>query len=52
MSLARRSEWHHACSAAARGARHLILRIGALDARPEMIAERLLPALRSLAPSE
>jgi hypothetical protein len=34
------------------GARHLILRIGALDARPEMIAERLLPALRSLAPSE
>jgi len=23
-----------------------------LDARPEMIAERLLPALRSLAPSE
>jgi hypothetical protein len=34
------------------GARHLILRIGAFDARPEMIAERLLPALRSLAPSE
>jgi hypothetical protein len=34
------------------GARHLILRIGALDARPEMIAERLLPALRALAPSE
>jgi hypothetical protein len=34
------------------GARHLTLRIGAFDARPEMIAERLLPALRSLAPSE
>jgi alkanesulfonate monooxygenase SsuD/methylene tetrahydromethanopterin reductase-like flavin-dependent oxidoreductase (luciferase family) len=34
------------------GARHLILRVGALDARPEMIAEQLLPALRSLVPSE
>jgi hypothetical protein len=34
------------------GAQHLILRIGAFDARPEMIAERLFPAVRSLAPSE
>ena len=30
------------------GARHLILRIGSLDAHPDMVAERLLPALRSL----
>lgn len=30
------------------GARHLILRIGSLAARPEMLAERLLPALRGL----
>jgi alkanesulfonate monooxygenase SsuD/methylene tetrahydromethanopterin reductase-like flavin-dependent oxidoreductase (luciferase family) len=31
------------------GAEHLILRVGSLDARPEMLAEALLPALRSLA---
>jgi alkanesulfonate monooxygenase SsuD/methylene tetrahydromethanopterin reductase-like flavin-dependent oxidoreductase (luciferase family) len=30
------------------GARHLIVRIGSLTAHPEMIAEALLPALRSL----
>jgi hypothetical protein len=34
------------------GARHLILGVGTLDAHPEMIAEQLLPALRSLVPSE
>jgi alkanesulfonate monooxygenase SsuD/methylene tetrahydromethanopterin reductase-like flavin-dependent oxidoreductase (luciferase family) len=34
------------------GAQHLILRVGSLDARPEMIAEQLLPALRSLALAE
>jgi alkanesulfonate monooxygenase SsuD/methylene tetrahydromethanopterin reductase-like flavin-dependent oxidoreductase (luciferase family) len=34
------------------GARHLVLRIGSLEPRPEMIAEQLLSALRSLAPSE
>ncbi|MGL6235470.1 MAG: LLM class flavin-dependent oxidoreductase [Segniliparus sp.] len=31
------------------GARHLILRIGSLDPHVEVLAERLLPALRSLA---
>ncbi|MGV0812637.1 LLM class flavin-dependent oxidoreductase [Mycolicibacterium boenickei] len=30
------------------GARHLILRIGALDPHPRMLAEHLLPALRQL----
>jgi alkanesulfonate monooxygenase SsuD/methylene tetrahydromethanopterin reductase-like flavin-dependent oxidoreductase (luciferase family) len=30
------------------GARHLIVRIGSLSAHPEMIAEKLLPGLRSL----
>jgi len=30
------------------GARHLILRIGSLDARPESVAEQLLPALKEL----
>jgi alkanesulfonate monooxygenase SsuD/methylene tetrahydromethanopterin reductase-like flavin-dependent oxidoreductase (luciferase family) len=30
------------------GARHLILRIGSLAAHPDVVAERLLPALRSL----
>ncbi|ORA84760.1 monooxygenase [Mycobacterium malmoense] len=30
------------------GARHLILRIGSLDAHPETLAERLVPALRTL----
>ena len=34
------------------GARHLVLRIGSLEPRPEMLAEQLLSALRSLAPSE
>jgi alkanesulfonate monooxygenase SsuD/methylene tetrahydromethanopterin reductase-like flavin-dependent oxidoreductase (luciferase family) len=34
------------------GAQHLIVRIGSLNARPQMLAERLLPALRALAPSE
>jgi alkanesulfonate monooxygenase SsuD/methylene tetrahydromethanopterin reductase-like flavin-dependent oxidoreductase (luciferase family) len=32
------------------GARHLILRIGSVSARPELLAERLLPGLRSLDP--
>jgi alkanesulfonate monooxygenase SsuD/methylene tetrahydromethanopterin reductase-like flavin-dependent oxidoreductase (luciferase family) len=31
------------------GARHLILRIGSLDARPESVADELLPALKELA---
>jgi alkanesulfonate monooxygenase SsuD/methylene tetrahydromethanopterin reductase-like flavin-dependent oxidoreductase (luciferase family) len=31
------------------GAQHLILRIGSLTARPESVAERLLPALKELA---
>ena len=31
------------------GVRHLILRIGALNARPESVAEHLLPALKELA---
>jgi alkanesulfonate monooxygenase SsuD/methylene tetrahydromethanopterin reductase-like flavin-dependent oxidoreductase (luciferase family) len=31
------------------GARHLIVRIGSLDARPESVAEQLLPALKELA---
>ena len=30
------------------GARHLILRIGSLTARPESVAEKLLPALKEL----
>ncbi|WP_396899123.1 hypothetical protein [Mycolicibacterium sp.] len=30
------------------GARHLILRIGALDPHPRMLAEHLLPALRQV----
>jgi alkanesulfonate monooxygenase SsuD/methylene tetrahydromethanopterin reductase-like flavin-dependent oxidoreductase (luciferase family) len=30
------------------GARHLILRIGSLAARPELVAERLLPALKEI----
>jgi hypothetical protein len=32
----------------AAGAQHLIVRIGALDARPESVAEQLLPALKEL----
>jgi alkanesulfonate monooxygenase SsuD/methylene tetrahydromethanopterin reductase-like flavin-dependent oxidoreductase (luciferase family) len=31
------------------GAQHLIVRIGSLDARPEPVAEQLLPALKELA---
>lgn len=34
------------------GARHLILRIGSPNPHPEMLAERLLPALRTLKTSE
>ena len=34
------------------GARHLVLRIGALEPGRAMLAEQLLSALRSLAPSE
>jgi alkanesulfonate monooxygenase SsuD/methylene tetrahydromethanopterin reductase-like flavin-dependent oxidoreductase (luciferase family) len=30
------------------GARHLILRIGSLSARPESVAEQLLPTLKEL----
>jgi alkanesulfonate monooxygenase SsuD/methylene tetrahydromethanopterin reductase-like flavin-dependent oxidoreductase (luciferase family) len=30
------------------GARHLILRVGSLSARPESVAEKLLPALKEL----
>lgn len=30
------------------GARHLIVRIGSLDARPESVAEQLLPALKEI----
>jgi hypothetical protein len=30
------------------GARHLIVRIGSLDAHPESVAEQLLPALKEL----
>jgi hypothetical protein len=30
------------------GARHMILRIGSLSARPESVAEKLLPALKEL----
>ncbi len=30
------------------GARHLILRIGSLTARPESVAEQLLPALKEI----
>jgi alkanesulfonate monooxygenase SsuD/methylene tetrahydromethanopterin reductase-like flavin-dependent oxidoreductase (luciferase family) len=33
------------------GARHLILRIGSLDAHPDVLADRLLPQLRKLAPA-
>ncbi len=32
------------------GARHLILRIGSLTARPESVAEQLLLALKELGP--
>jgi alkanesulfonate monooxygenase SsuD/methylene tetrahydromethanopterin reductase-like flavin-dependent oxidoreductase (luciferase family) len=32
------------------GARHLIVRIGSLDAHPESVAEQLLPALKELGP--
>lgn len=32
------------------GAQHLIVRIGSLNAHPESVAERLLPALKELGP--